>query len=526
MKKRNITRYIFAWAVYFGLASTAALTSCNDWLTAHPEDDIVDDDYWHNGDQVQSVVTSCYRWLADASCLERMIVWGELRSDNVEAGSAASSEERNIMDVNVLSSNGLASWDCFYKVINICNNVIKKAPHAMETDANYREDEMQANVAEALTIRALCYFYLVRAFGDVPYVTEPSASESTDYNLPQSSADEIVIPALIADLERAIPMARSAWSTTEETKGRITRNAVRALLADIYLWAGRYSECIATCDAILNDPTSNLKLVEGEKYINKVFYEGVSDESIFELVYETNALTSTTIQSKYGNPSQNLSAHAVATMLFYNEGFTYNPEMTDTIADLRGIGSMTYSTGTHPIFKYTGQTPGTFSNYHSSSSYTWRNASSQANWIVYRLSDVYLMKAEALANIATTQAQVDEVAALCNLTYRRATMGQDTLSHDLFGVGQASRNQVLQERRREFCFEGKRWFDLLRRIRQDGNPDYSLQLMGNRYSSDKDASLKTTKLRHLGAWYMPVYSNQMSINKNLHQNDYYQAQEK
>ncbi len=502
-----------------------SLTSCNDWLTVHPEDDIVDDDYWKNGDQVQSVVTSCYRWLADASCLERMIVWGELRSDNVEVGSAASTEERNIMDVNVLSSNYLASWDCFYKVVNICNNVIQKAPKAMESDGNYREDEMQANVAEATAIRALCYFYLIRTFGDVPFTTEPSASESADYNLPQSSADEMIIPALIADLKRITSQARSAWSSVEETKGRITRNAVRALLADIYLWDGQYEQCIATCNEILNDPTSNLSLVSGDKYINKVFYEGASDESIFELAYETNALTSTTIQSKYGNNKQNLSAHALATALFYNEGFVYNPEMTDTVADQRGIGSMTYSTGTHPIFKYTGQTPGTFSNYHSSSAYIYRTADSQANWIIYRLSDVYLMKAEALANIATSQEQADQVATLCNLTYRRATNDLDSLDHAQFTPGQASRNLVLQERRREFCFEGKRWFDLLRRIRQDGDVSYSLQLMGNRFSSDKDVALKTTKLRHLGAWYMPVYTDQMSINKNLHQNDYYKTQE-
>ena len=502
-----------------------ALTSCDDWLTVHPEDDIVDDDYWTNGDQVQSVVTSCYRWLATSDCLERMMVWGELRSDNVEAGSGASTEERNIMDVNVLSSNYLSSWDCFYKVINICNNVIQKAPRAMQTDANYREDEMQANVAEATALRALCYFYLIRTFGDVPYVTEPSASESTDYNQPQSCADDVIIPALTADLESIIPMARSAWSTTRQTKGRITRNAVRALLADIYLWAGQYEACIATCDAILNDPTSNLKLVDGEHYINKVFYEGLSDESIFELVYETNALTSTTIQSKYGNPTQNLSAHAVATMLLYNEAFTYNPEMTDTVADLRGISSMVWSTGNHPIFKYTGQTPGTFSNYRQASAYTYRNATSQASWIVYRLSEVYLMKAEALACLANTQTQVDQVATLCNMVYRRATMGLDSLDHSLFSIGQASRNIVLQERRRELCFEGKRWYDLLRRIRQDGAVDYALQLMGSRYSSDKDASLKTTKLRHAGAWYMPIYADQMSINKKLHQNEYYQAQE-
>lgn len=511
--------YIIAIAASFGLSS------CNDWLTVYPEDDIAGDQYWKSGDEVQTVVTSCYRWLANSDCVTRMIVWGEMRSDNIEAGSSASTDEKNIMNVNVLSSNSLVSWSCFYKVINICNNVIKKAPGAMAYDANYREDEMNANVAEALTIRSLCYFYLIRAFGDVPLVTEPSESESKDYNTPQSSADTVIIPRLISDLKEAETKANSLWTTDAQTKGRVTRNAVRALLADVYLWAGQYQNCIDECNAVFNDPAQELSFIDGDKYMNKVFYEGNSTESIFELNYTPNALLNTSVLNEYGNTRQSISAHLSATQNFYNFGFTYNSDITDTVADYRGIGSMVSSSSSHPIFKYTGQTPGTFENYHSAYSYVYRSNSTQPNWIIYRLSDIYLMKAEALANIATTQSQLDEVAALCNKTYRRATMDKDSLSHASFTFGTGCRNMVLQERRREFCFEGKRWFDLLRRNRQDGNVDYSLSLMNIRYSGDQDSELKKTKLAHKGAWYIPINTSEMSINANLHQNDYYQTQE-
>lgn len=511
--------YILTFAIL------ALCSSCNDWLTVYPEDDIVGDNYWKTGDEVQTVVTSCYRWLGNSDCLTRMIDWGEIRSDNVEAGSAVNTNEKNLINVNILSSNGLVTWNCFYKVINICNNVIKKAPGAMETDGNYREDEMNANVAEALTIRALCYFYLIRSFGDVPLITEPSESEATDYNLPQSSADSVIIPRLVADLQEAETKANTSWSTTAETKGRITRNAVRALLADIYLWAGQYQNCINECDAVFSDQTQELTLVEGNQYLNKVFYEGNSTESIFEINYANDALTSTTIQSTYGNTKQSISAHVAATMQFYNNAFTYDANKVDTVADYRGISSMVSSSSTHPIFKYTGQTPGNFENFRSVSSYTYRASSSQSNWIIYRLSDIYLMKAEALANIATTQAQVDQVATLCNVTFRRATMDKDSLSHSLFTVGTASRNLVLEERRREFCFEGKRWFDLVRRIRQDGTVDYALSLMNTRFSGEQDSELRKSKLSHVGAWYLPVSSNETSINKNLVQNDYYSKQE-
>ena len=62
-------------------------TACNDFLTLYPEDDIVDDEYWETGEDVQSVVASCYRFMLEDNVISRIIYWGEARSDNMDYSS-------------------------------------------------------------------------------------------------------------------------------------------------------------------------------------------------------------------------------------------------------------------------------------------------------------------------------------------------------------------------------------------------------------------------------------------------------
>ena len=188
-------------------------TACNDFLTLYPEDDIVDDEYWETGEDVQSVVASCYRFMLEDNVISRIIYWGEARSDNMDYSTSASTDEQYLKDANLLSSNGLVTWGDFYKVINICNKVIKSAPAVRDRDANFTEERLHNYLAEVYTLRALCYFYLVRSFGDVPYVTEPSESEQQDYQVAQSSADDVIVPALIEDLKLAEEYAPEEWPT-------------------------------------------------------------------------------------------------------------------------------------------------------------------------------------------------------------------------------------------------------------------------------------------------------------------------
>jgi hypothetical protein len=123
--------------VLVGCLSPLLFGSCDDWLTLLPEDRTVEEDFWKNRSQVESVVMSCYRLMQEDDVLQRIVWWGEMRSDNVVAGTAAGTDEKQLMEANILSSNSLTRWDGFYEVINVCNRVIERAPEVLELDNNF-----------------------------------------------------------------------------------------------------------------------------------------------------------------------------------------------------------------------------------------------------------------------------------------------------------------------------------------------------------------------------------------------------
>lgn len=511
------------------LVSSLALTGCDDYLTLYPEDDIVDDEYWVDGSKVESVVASCYRYMIDNNVLRKMLYWGEMRSDNVDYATGGT-EEDYLHNANILSSSSLVKWDGFYKVINICNNVIQKAPAVRDVDVNFSEKKFHSYMAEAYTVRALCYFYLVRAFGDVPYVTEPSDSEQKDYFVKQLPAGEVLANA-IGDMERyGLQWASDDWDTEEYTHGRITLNAVRALLADMYLWkasdkdnaaaAADYQKVIDLCDAILADGNSTLVFTEFEDMYEEVFYKGNSTESIFELNFVSGGLANTSTSVLYGNPNKGATAHFTPTQNLYAQ-YGENDARRYRYMQLNYVTSgATTSVSSYKVFKYEGQKA---ASDYGLSDYSYRPGSSYANWIVYRLADVYLMKAEALALLAVMEdnnVYAQTAVHLCNIIHSRATQGIDTLAvanaADAEGI-------VMEERRREFCFEGKRWFDLMRKVRRDGRTEAALQLLVAARSGD--TQLFQARLSSPEAWYLPVSKTEMNANPNLRQNAYYALKE-
>lgn len=559
---KKIFKFIFSIIV---IVSMSALSSCSNWLELMPEDSTIEEEFWKNGNQVESVVRSCYRFMQEDNYMQRIILWGELRSDEVQNGSSISTSETDIINAKVKPSNTYCNWASFYTVINYCNKVLEYAPGVRQKDANFDEATCNAYLAEAYTLRALCYFYLLRTFRDVPLVLESSKSDNHDYNvgnrdtaawinyyqLPVSVAaftnqdyplvdqEHYVIDHIIDDLKIAVELAATDWGNDDENCGRITRRAAEALLADCYLWRASinqtidaakstsdYRECITVCDNILSESYAmeEVELETGSDVLRNVFYTGNSKESIFELNFTTSGHANNATASLYGNTSKSsnphlLSAVSVQDLFNKNKTNTDDPDYDYRSKDF-------YNAKDNHIFKYEGQTPPSeFSS--KSASYTYRGSSSQANWIFYRLADIYLMKAEASAQIATTLEEIDNVVTLCNKTYIRActinSEVKDSLNHASYASTSDIQKLVLTERQRELLFEGKRWFDLLRLARRNGSTDASWQYIESRY--DDDVTTIRNKMSSIEAWYLPIYLNETKINGNLYQNSYYESQD-
>ncbi len=491
----------------------STLSACTDWLSIEPEGKIVAGDYWKLESDVEAVVATCYRSMIENDVISRMIVYGELRSDNVIGGYGLNENLKKIIEANIQPTNPYASWSSFYKVINYCNIVIHYAPTVI--DPNFSQSELNAKLAEVMTIRALSYFYLVRAFGEVPFVTDASISDTQDYSLPKSSED-VILNYLEADLIKAEAWAMSAYGKANANKGRITKNAIRALLADIYLWRNKYDDCISVINRVLDDPLLKMIEPDDEPY-SKIFGLKNSTESIFELQFSTNNYTyNSTINSFYGtreNPAGQLVVPEFITI--DNDVFTNTPEIID-VRRKDFIAPKT-TNNVYPIFKY----PGMFRTENSAgtSYYTYRTAQIQpANWIVYRLTDVMLMKAEALVQ----KEKYGEALKIVNTTYLRSNPTvTDTLAIEDFNDKDKMEKLVLLERQRELMFEGKRWFDLMRMARRDGKTNRLVETILRKITENQ--SVVSSKMKVMDALYFPIHEDELNANPKLTQNPFYES---
>lgn len=495
------------------------LPGCDNWLDLKPESEILLDEYWQTEADVEFVMSACYRGLIENDNIYRMIVWGELRSDNMTEGNSIPYDMQRILEGDITTDNDYCSWASFYAVINYCNTVLHYAPLVLDRDENFTQADLQRVQSEVYTIRALCYFYLVRAFRDVPWIDKPSIDDQQDFKYPKES-ETVVLDYIVEDLKKAGQYAVSDYGKVSYNKGRITKNAVNSLLADIYLWRGEYGKCIEACNNVLSD--KNLKLVDQELMLSRVFYLGNSSESIFELQFDDDVQTNRPVFSLYGvNGDENGEICLPSTLgydtetavagihcPFFFRGLNNSVESTK---DIRMKDFIKLYGGKYYIFKYAGVSR--TENLTGVSTYRYRN--NTANWIVYRLSDILLMKAEALIQQGGENS-FSSALSLVNKTYMRSNKNQDTLSIENYLSKADMEKLVLRERQRELMFEGKRWFDLMRIARRENSVGTI-----NEYIEHKTSGGASLGVPVMDALYMPISKTEMELNPNLEQNPYY-----
>lgn len=506
-------KYFYKIALLPALCLTLAiLSACSDWFTVMPESEMVLGDYWKKKSDVLSSVGSCYRAMIEEGFVKRLIAWGEVRSDNMLYGKSSETDLTYLIEANLNGDNSYTRWGEFYTVINYCNTVIKYAPGVRSLDPDFSQVELDHFLAEAKTIRAFCYFQLVRTFNRVPFIVDAYSDDSRSYRVAQSSGDSI-IKVLVGDLASIEETAPVEYSSIAYTKGRVTQKAVWALMADMYLWLNDYTNCVTYCDKILAATANSLELVRSSAYYNSVFFKGNSNESIWELQFDNNT-PNYAVRDFYGGSSQN------GKLTSYN----YSKDGTSTLfnaKDLRLINGFASKDGYYMIKKYIASRAST--NYDNVKEADFGYGDATNNWILYRLPDVYLMKAEALAEEGGSD-NLAEAVALVSLTYDRANPQLEPNSLvGLYTSQEDVRQLVLDERQREFMFEGKRYFDLMRRMRRDGTPTAVINtyLINKYVAMNLDRSTVISKLNDVDAIYMPINNSELKVNPLLTQNRFY-----
>lgn len=467
--------------------------SCQKWLDIKPENQQVVDEYWANKEEVEAVLGAAYVGLQKG--INDMLIYGEARGNTLSLGGYINLDVLRIKSFSVLPSNNLVKWSNFYQIINYANMVLKYAPDVMDRDPSFSRAVMESYLSEAYFLRGLCYFYIVRTWGDAPLILEPYMDDQLAYEVEKSSKEQL-FSQIVQDLTNALTNTKDTWPTVWETKGRSTRWAIHAALADAYLWIGDYDQAIISCNVVLE--SGRVGLIQGMVNTNNnwftIFSEGNTNEGIYEIQFDNTKAQTNDLVDRFG-PSFN--------WIISNYMLAIFAEDTD---DIRGQGA-TYSNDLK-IWKYLGAEAGTGVP---------RSFSDQ-NWIVYRMADIYLMKAESL--IMKGQSFYPEALELINDVRNRAgvSMPLDPGNTEILML-----DALLKERAKEFLGEGKNWFDLLRVAQRNDYEykDYFIEqiLLG---SPGASAPVIRAQLLNENAHYLPIHADEIQFNRLLVQNPYYQ----
>jgi hypothetical protein len=585
MKKINIYKTLLVSACAF---ITLGTTSCDDFLTIYPSNEITEEQFWEDRTDLESGIRGCWKQFISQDIMERMVVWGECRSDNFDLMTESWDDMKDLMNANLLETNSLFNWSAFYKTINFCNKVLQYGPLVVERDKSFTSEDWKPVEAEMKALRALNYFYLVRTFREIPFEFNPIGSEHDvkEHSGRQFMA-EVVLDSIINDVEAVKDNGMRQYTNELDNKGRFTRESIYTLLADMYLWRAAknaspdsvakygsksqddYQKVIEYCDAVLDmymerydrdnpmgggtssenneNPYHLIRMnanggtqdVVDDVY-DEIFVQKNSRESILELQFDGSTNSNTCLYNYRDNNGLYRHRDNNTGLLQASapcQTVTRNIDNTSGLfsqSDIRRWQSLVYTEAGQRVYsigKYTYQSI-THDNLEDNSEGT-ENAfiptgSFSSNWIIYRLSDVLLMKAEAITRLdaPTTEQLQDAFNCVTMILYRSnpsVTTDRDKLSFTDYQEPSQLFDLVMRERRREFFGEGKRWFDLVRMAEHDGTTTNMLTLLLTKYATNTNAV--RAKLASMNSLYSPVYENELKVNPNLHQNPAWEKEE-
>ena len=569
-----------------GICVICGFSACVDTVIL-PDNKTVDEDYWQKKSEVDAVVSTAYAQLRDASAIRNMIVWGDFRSDELVVTSTLPSSAayrtalQQIYSFNIETENAFTSWYPFYSAINYCNLVLEKAESVIAIDPDYTRGDYDANKAQVLALRAFCYFYLTKVFHDIPVTPAAYLNSSDDLNAPQSDPDA-VLTMCIEDLKEASKYAISGSTYGDwRDKGYLNQDGINAILADIYLWrasinrdASDYEACVEYCDQIIkakkeayelkpsrrrwggDEEKKDYYLSEYNEMFSDIFGQTGqnADESIFELQFRSSNANNTGLDQmyfRYNNASSNGYGYLKAASVYGKVDATGNGVWNNSV-DQRLYeflyDAASTSTEQFGVRKFVATTSAGINNTADSKRDTRANV--YQNWILYRLTDVMLMKAEALVQLynlggkAEGDNRNEQAFAICQYINNRSLSDANKSSYAMkYSVYKDKMEElVLAERARELCFEGKRWFDLMRynyrhtatkaNLKQKlSDENYTIvtnseafyELALRKYAVPTTMKAKIRDERYL---YMPINQDEVEINTNLVQNPVYKSASK
>ena len=295
---------------------------------------------------------------------------------------------------------------------------------------------------------------------------------------------------------------------------------------------------------LISDMTGSSTFGNAFDYLFTRDYESstspTNKEVIFQLVfddYNTSLTKNSAVNTLYGHADSHQGWLKPSDFITEDIAKTSGRNVFDdrnNMMDARMYENCNMSSSTTCINKYTTrQTTISADTKEPKATYRnwWDRGANGSNWIIYRLSDIMLLKAEALTQklregsdtetINFNEPILNQAFTLVNAVNKRSVCQNlsamtDTLVAGDFRTKEQMETLVLKERQRELMFEGKRWYDLVRRARRDGSTAVLSQAALQKVTSG--SALISNKLSKMDAIYWPYNYEELKVNTLLKQN--------
>lgn len=509
MKKSIIGLFIFISLLFF---------SCGkDFLNVSPKDNLTGNNYWKSAEDVDKFLVGIYKTFRLAtmgtpiggSANHRVFfpATGDFRCAPIMRTSQSSGASRDYLthlrnnNINALFSSdysffgftAIPKWNDFFKMVQSANIVFFEVDNMEEglispaTKARYK--------AEAVFLRNLAYFFMVRLYGDVPYYTEAYHSKAIG-----RTNMITVLKNCLADMQEHYQNLPWTYDDPSLIGNRAMRGAAIVLMMHMNMWiagftvedkAPYYNAVVELGNEIRFQNDNAYELLPLER--TKEIFKGRTKEGLFEIVQSLNYGETFSISAPYSDyflryPNKNVAIQR--SYLYYERNFMeelYPLGVQDKRKEFWYDEHIYDTSGLMQCLKFLNVFNEEGEDYNPDD-----------NQIVFRYVDAILLQAEALAEL-DRDAEAREVI---NIVRARAEAPLAVSQ-----TGDELKDFIWWERVRELIGEGHFYYDLVR----------TRKVINSKYTS----AAMSVEAFNKGGWTWPIDPSALNNNPYMTLNTYW-----
>ena len=398
---------------------------------------------------------------------------------------------------NYTSTSTMGLWSSAYSAILGCNKALTAINEGKFSRDGVSDEQINNIKAENLFLRALAYFDLVRVYAQpygyikangitgveamgVPIVLKDDLSARPSRNTVAEVYENLIIPDLV-EAERLMSDSY-VRAGVKDVVATVTKPVIQALMARVYLHHEDWQLAADYATKVIKN--GRFRLLSGDRFVS--MWDGsvdVAPQSGSEIIFEVYVSQSDGSRSDLGDY---LTAPEVAGGAGYGD-----VRVSNDLIDLYDATDVRLTGLTKTNSKYSG--------YRWSTKYPGKNGQLAYNNVpVLRISEMYLIRSEAIYRGAT----VSGVTAIDDLN-RVAT------NRNAEAYASVTLDNLFEESRKEFLFEGHIFFDMKRLQKSLVRTDYDLDPL------TKNIDFPSYR------WALPIPENDILYNDNMDQNPGY-----